>query len=68
MPDPAWTLILLFVLPRVAGMAGARHHDQSLVEMSSYFPRLALNCGPLDLCLLSRLELLYLAQNELSFP
>jgi hypothetical protein len=33
LPWPAWSLILLFMLPCIAGMAGARHHTQPLVEM-----------------------------------
>jgi hypothetical protein len=30
-----WTIILLFVLPAVAGMTGMHHCAQSLVEMGS---------------------------------
>jgi hypothetical protein len=30
-----YAIILLFVLPQVAGMTGVHHHTQSLVEMGS---------------------------------
>jgi hypothetical protein len=32
-PEPAWIMILLFVLSCVAGMTGAHHCDQSLDDM-----------------------------------
>jgi hypothetical protein len=30
---PAWTSILLFMLPLVAGMTGTHHHTQPLIEI-----------------------------------
>jgi ABC-type microcin C transport system permease subunit YejE len=35
MPRPAWTEILLSVLPCGAGVTGVHHHTQPLVEMGS---------------------------------
>jgi hypothetical protein len=37
MSKPAWTTILLFVLPCVAGMRGVCHRTQPLVEMRSWW-------------------------------
>jgi hypothetical protein len=33
MPEPTWTLTLLFMLPFVTGMLGAFYHSLPLVEM-----------------------------------
>jgi hypothetical protein len=35
MSGQAWTMSLLFVLPRIARMTGMHHHAQSLAEMKS---------------------------------
>jgi hypothetical protein len=32
----AWIMILLFVLPYIAGMTDAHHHGQPLVQMGSH--------------------------------
>jgi hypothetical protein len=37
-PTWMWDVILLFVLPRVAGMMGVNHCTQALVEMESHKP------------------------------
>jgi hypothetical protein len=42
----AWTVILLFMLPSVAGTTGMHHHAQLLVEMGSFLLRLASNLDP----------------------
>jgi hypothetical protein len=33
MPRLAWTVILIFMLPHVAGMTGMQNHTQPLIEM-----------------------------------
>jgi hypothetical protein len=35
MPGLAWSTVLLFVLPHIAGMKGMCHYTQQLVEMGS---------------------------------
>jgi hypothetical protein len=47
MPWPAWTEMLSFVLPHVAGMTDTCHHAQLWVE--NFLPGLALNCNPFNL-------------------
>jgi ABC-type transporter Mla maintaining outer membrane lipid asymmetry permease subunit MlaE len=53
MPGFGLVLILLFVIPHVAGMTGAHHYTQPLVEigLAYFWSRLASNCSPYDLCL-----------------
>jgi hypothetical protein len=47
MPWPAWTSILLFLLPCLPGMIGTCHSTQPLVEMGSHelFARLAISAS-----------------------
>jgi hypothetical protein len=46
-------MILQFVLSYVVGMEGILHCTQPLIEMGpvKVLPKLALNCGPSNLCL-----------------
>jgi hypothetical protein len=55
MPGSAWTSVLLFVLPRVAGMTGTCYLTQPLVKMgvSNFLSGLALNLDSPELPLLS---------------
>jgi hypothetical protein len=46
MPGLAQTVILLFVLPCVAGVTDMHHHPQSLVEMRSLEPGFASTHDP----------------------
>jgi hypothetical protein len=56
MPGIAWTSVLLFVLPCIAGMTGTHHCTQPLVEtggwrvLMNFLPALALNHNPSDHC------------------
>jgi hypothetical protein len=43
MPGPAWTMILLFVLPCLAEMTGMYYHIQPLVEMGYHGLSLSLS-------------------------
>jgi hypothetical protein len=44
MPGLAWTVILLFVLPHIAGMTGMHHCTEPLFEVGSHelFARVGL--------------------------
>jgi hypothetical protein len=51
MPVLAWTPVLLFVLPQVAGITGICHSAQPVVEMGflELFAQVDLNLDPPDL-------------------
>jgi hypothetical protein len=50
----AWTAVLLFVLPRVAGVTGMCHHALA-IELVNFLHWLASNCDSPNFCLLEQL-------------